>query len=57
MALEPNNLRHVKVLRVTDKLVDIYMVDFRMHQDKPYERWDLNIELVPGTEIGGFLQI
>ena len=44
-----HTLKHVKALRISDKLVD--MVDFRMHQDRPYE--SLKFESVVGTEIGG----
>ena len=49
MALDLDNLKHVKGLRISEKLLD--MVDFRIHRDKPYEPLKVN-ESVPGTEIG-----
>ena len=42
MALDPHNLKHVKGLRISDKLLD--MVDFRMHRDRSYEALQLTIE-------------
>ena len=51
MTPDPHNLKHVKGLRISDKLVD--KVDFRMHQDRPYEPLKLKIESVAETEIGG----
>ena len=50
MTPDPHNLKHVKGLRISDKLVD--KVDFRMHQDRPYEPLKLKIESVAETEIG-----
>ena len=46
-----HTLKHVKALRISDKLVD--KVDFRMHRDGPYEPLKLKIESVAETEIGG----
>ena len=51
MTPDPHNLKHVKGLRISDKLVD--KVDFRMHRDGPYEPLKLKIESMAETEIGG----
>ena len=42
MTQDPHNLKHVKGLCISDKLLD--MVDFRMHRDRSYEALQLTIE-------------